>query len=257
MSYNFLETDFHVVFGTGPVGFSIAEHLLDKKQRVRLVNRTGKAPVVDCVEVVGGDASSASFAREVTKGASVIYNALNPPYHRWPELFPALQNSLVEAAAFADAKLVVMDNLYMYGDTHGQPMTEAMPYIAHTRKGKVRAKMATDLLDAHKAGKVRVAIGRASDFFGPHVRVSAAGEQVFQAALAGKAAQVFGDVDQPHTFTYISDVGAALVLFGEQEAALGQAWHIPSAETITTRQFIDQIFQQAGQERQTIRWFPN
>ncbi|MBE9077330.1 NAD-dependent epimerase/dehydratase family protein [Romeria aff. gracilis LEGE 07310] len=239
-------SNFHTILGAGPVGLSVMDHLLAKQQRVRLISRSGRAQVPSSVEVLAGDITDLNFAREAIKGTDVVYNALNPPYHRWPELFPAIQHSVLEAAAATEAKLVVMDNLYMYGKTQGEPMTEDLPYMAHTRKGRVRARMATDLLDAHRAGKVRVAIGRASDFFGPRVRVSAVGEQIFQAALQGRAAQVFGDLDQPHTFTYIVDVGAALVLLAEEETALGQVWHIPNAETLTTRQFINQIFIQAG-----------
>jgi hypothetical protein len=86
----------------------------------------------------------------------------------------------------------------MYGPTGGGPLTEDLPHAANTRKGTVRARMSQDLMDAHTSGRVRVAIGRASDFFGPRVLASAAGEQVFGRAVQGKSAQVAGDPDQPH-----------------------------------------------------------
>ena len=91
-----------------------------------------------------------------------------------------------------------------------------------------------------------MAIGRASDYFGPGVLVSAAGEQVFGRAVRGKSAQVAGDPDQPHTYTYAPDVGRGLVILGEREEALGQAWHLPSPETLTTRQFVEMIFEEVG-----------
>jgi hypothetical protein len=86
----------------------------------------------------------------------------------------------------------------MYGPTGGGPLTEDLPHAANTRKGTVRARMSQELMDAHTSGRVRVAIGRASDFFGPRVLASAAGEQVFGRAVQGKSAQVAGDPDQPH-----------------------------------------------------------
>jgi nucleoside-diphosphate-sugar epimerase len=101
-------------------------------------------------------------------------------------------------------------------------------------------------MDAHTSGKVRLAIGRASDYFGPRVLVSAAGEQVFGRAVQGKSAQVAGDPDQPHTYTYVPDIGKGLVILGEREEALGQAWHLPSPETLTTRQFVELIFEEVG-----------
>ena len=101
-------------------------------------------------------------------------------------------------------------------------------------------------MEADAIGKVRVAVGRASDFFGPRVLVSAAGEQVFGRAVEGKSAQVAGDPDLPHTFTYTPDIGKGLVVLGEREDALGRAWHLPSPETLTTREFVKTIFEEAG-----------
>ena len=217
----------HVVYGTGPVGIAVMDELVSTGTRVRMVNRSGRANVPEGVEVVGSDAADPTFTREVSAGASVVYNALNPPYDKWPELFPRLQAGVLEGAAIAGAKLIAMENLYMYGPTGGRPITENLPYAANTRKGRVRARMSGELMEAHKRGKVRVAIGRASDFFGPRVLASAAGEQVFGRAVEGKSAQVAGDPDQPHTYTYAPDVGRGLAILGEREEALGRAWHLP------------------------------
>ena len=239
--------ELHVVFGTGPVGTSVMETLMQRGRcRVRMVNRSGRASVPEGVEVVGGDATHEAFVREVSQGASVVYFALNPPYNKWPELFPPLQAGVLEGAASAGAKLVAMENLYMYGPTDGRPLTEDLPYAPNTRKGAVRARMSEELMEAHSSGKVQVAIGRASDYFGPRVLVSAAGEQVFGRAVQGKSAQVAGDPDQPHTYTYAPDVGRGLVILGEHEEALGQAWHLPSPKTLTTRQFVEMIFEEVG-----------
>ena len=238
--------EFHVVFGTGPVGLAVMDELVTKSKRVRMVNRSGRASVPHGVEVIGGDATDEVFAREASDGASVVYFALNPPYNKWPELFPPLQAGVLEGAASAGAKLVVMENLYMYGLTGGRPLTEDLPHAPNTRKGAVRARMSEELMEAHSSGRVRVAIGRASDYFGPRVLVSAAGEQIFGRAVQGKSAQVAGDPNQPHTYTYAPDVGRGLTILGEREEALGQAWHLPSPETLTTRQFVEMIFEEVG-----------
>jgi len=139
-----------------------------------------------------------------------------------------------------------MENLYMYGPTGGRPITEDLPHAPNTRKGRVRAMMSKELMEAHTSGRVRVAIGRASDFFGPRVLSSAAGEQVFGRAVQGKSAQVAGDPEQPHTYSYAPDIGKGLVILGEREEALGRAWHLPSPETLTTRQFVEMIFEEVG-----------
>src|SRR5215218_3482630 len=238
--------ELHVVFGTGAVGMAVMEELVRRRRRIRMVNRSGRVSVPEGVEVVGGDATDEAFTREASEGASVVYFALNPPYDKWPELFPGLQVGVLAGAAAAGAKLIAMENLYMYGPTHGRPITEDLPYAANTRKGRVRARMSEELIEAHKSGRVRLAIGRASDFFGPGALASAAGEQVFGRAVEGKSAQVFGDPDQPHTYTYVPDIGKGLVILGEREEALGRAWHLPSPETLTTRQFVEMIFEEVG-----------
>jgi nucleoside-diphosphate-sugar epimerase len=238
--------EFHVVFGTGPVSLAVMDELVSKSKRVRMVNRSGRASVPHGIEVIGGDGTDEVFAREASDGASVVYFALNPPYDKWPELFPPLQAGVLEGAASAGAKLIAMENLYMYGPTGGRPLTEDLPYAPNTRKGAVRARMSEELMEAHSSGRVRVAIGRASDYFGPRVLVSAAGEQIFGRAVQGKSAQVAGDPNQPHTYTYAPDVGRGLTILGEREEALGQAWHLPSPETLTTRQFVETIFEEVG-----------
>jgi nucleoside-diphosphate-sugar epimerase len=238
--------ELHVTFGTGPVGLAVMDELVSKSKRVRMVNRSGRASVPHGVELVGGDATDVAFAREASEGASVVYFALNPPYDKWPELFPPLQAGVLEGAASAGAKLVAMENLYMYGPTDGRPLTEDLLHAPNTRKGRVRARMSEELMEAHTSGKVRVAIGRASDYFGPRVLASAAGEQVFGRAVQGKSAQVAGDPNQPHTYSYVPDIGRGLTILGEREEALGQAWHLPGPETVTTRQFVEMIFEEVG-----------
>lgn len=239
--------ELHVIFGSGPVGLAVMSELNQQGKSVRVVNRSGKAAAPAGVETIACDVSDGAAAQQAAKGATVVYNCTNPPYTQWPELFPKLQAGVLEAAKAAGAKLVSMENLYMYGPTGGKPLTEDLPYSSTTRKGRTRAAMAQDLLKAHQRGDVRVSIGRASDFFGPHALNSAAGERVFRAALTGKAAQFIGKLDMPHTYSFTNDIGRALVILGQDERALGKAWHLPNAPTLTTRQFITMIYAEVGQ----------
>ena len=239
--------ELHVILGTGPIGLATMDALLNRGKSVRMINRSGQADVPDGVEVFGGDLiSQPKLAIEFCEGAAVVYGCLNVPYTKWPELFPPLQAATVEAASVVGAKLVMLENVYMYGPHAETPMTEKSPYAATTRKGLVRAEMSRDLMEAHERGKVSVAIGRASDYFGPRGLVSGMGERVFIPALAGKPAQVLGNPDLPHTYTYVPDIGEGLAILGENDQAFGQAWHLPSAETITTHQFIEKIYKAAG-----------
>jgi nucleoside-diphosphate-sugar epimerase len=237
----------HVVFGTGAVGMAVMEALVRRGEPTRMVNRSGKADVPAGVEVLGGDAADPEFTRRAAAGATVVYQALNPEYHQWSEVFPALQEGVVAGAETADAKLVSMENVYGYGRPAGRPFTEDRPFAAHTRKGQLRARMSEELLAAHRHGRVRVTMGRASDYFGPRGgRQSNLGDRVFEPALAGKTAQVLGNPDMPHTYTFIPDIGEALVVLGEHDAALGEAWHLPSPAPLTTREFVEIAYRAAG-----------
>ena len=86
----------------------------------------------------------------VARGARVVYQTLNPPYDQWTEEFPALQAGVLAAAKAHGARLVSMENVYMYGRPAGRPLTEDRDYAAHTKKGKLRGAMARDLLAAHR-----------------------------------------------------------------------------------------------------------
>jgi nucleoside-diphosphate-sugar epimerase len=240
-----MNSELHVIFGTGPLGQAVMRELLTRNRRVRMVNRSGKAAVPESVEVIGVDAYDSQNTRAVTQGATVVYQCAQPAYTQWPTLFPKLQSSIVQGVAASGAKLIVGDNLYTYGSVKGL-LREDLPNAAKTRKGITRAQMAEALIDAHQQGIVRVAIARGSDFYGPGVLDSVMGDRVFPAILAGKTASAVGNLDLPHTYTFIDDFGKALVMLGEEEEALGQIWHVPNAQTITAREFLTLAFEEAG-----------
>jgi nucleoside-diphosphate-sugar epimerase len=245
----------HVVFGTGAVGLATLDALRSRGEHVRMVNRSGRARVPDDVEVVGGDAGDPAFATAVTEGAQVVYQTLNPPYYLWAEQFPALQAGVLTAAQTHGARLVSVENVYMYGRPNGRPLTEDRAHDAHTSKGRLRSAMSRDLLAAHEAGRVEVAIGRASDYFGPRGGAqSNLGDRVFPAALAGRTATVLGDPDQTHTYTFIPDIGEGLAVLGEHPDATGRAWHLPNDPvTRTTRELVDLAFRLAGRSPTRLR----
>jgi nucleoside-diphosphate-sugar epimerase len=237
--------DLHVVFGTGPLGKATMNALLKRGKAVRMINHSGRADVPAGVEVVGGDLYDTAFARSASRDAVAVYQCAQPHYQDWAQKFPALQLSILDAAATNGSRLIVAENLYMYGEVNG-PIREDLPYSAQTRKGKVRGEMANALLEAHRSGKVRVAMARGSDFYGPGALGSSMGERTLGAAILGKSASITGSPDLPHTFTYILDFGEALAILGEREEALGQAWHVPNPPTLTQRELVTIFFERIG-----------
>jgi nucleoside-diphosphate-sugar epimerase len=240
--------ELHVVFGTGPLGRAVINALLADGHRVRAINRSGRMSDQPAgVTLAAADVHDTRQVAETTRGAAVIYQCAQPAYHRWVSEYIPLQNAIMQAAITTGARFIVGDNLYMYGDTDGAPLHEALPYAAHTRKGRVRAQAAEAVVQAHARGQLQAAIGRASDFFGPYALGSAAGDRVFGALVKGKQPSVMGDLDAPHTYTYIEDFGRALAILGTHERALGEIWHVPNAPTVSTRQFLQHAFELYGQ----------
>ena len=241
----------HVVLGTGAIGRDIMDELVKRGETVRMVNLSGKmAEMPAGVELVAADLYDPARVKEVTRGAKVVYQCSQPKYTEWVEKFPALQKSIIDGLTGSGGKLVIVENLYMYGDTKGVPLTEDMPYAAHTRKGKVRAEISKAAFEAHKAGKVRVASARGSDFFGPWgLPTAVMGSRTFYPMLAGKPAQLIGNIDVPHTHTYIPDFGKALVILGMRVEADGQGWHVPNdAPRVTQREMVKMIAAEMGIE---------
>lgn len=238
----------HVILGTGPIGRSAAEELIQRGESVRMVNRSGQMEEPPAgVEVVASDLYDPAKVREVTRGAQVVYQSAQPNYYEWPEKFPPLQKAIIDGLDGSGVKLVIVENVYMYGGMNGRALAEDMPYKAHTRKGKVRGEISNSAFEAHRQGRVRVSAARGGNFFGPWGLNSSMGERVFYPLLRGKAAQLVGRSDLPHTHTYVKDFGKALVILGEREEADGQAWHVPSDQpTMTQGDLVRMFAEEAG-----------
>ena len=238
----------HVVLGTGAIGRAVAEELIKRGESIRLVNRSGKMDEAPAgAEVVASDLYDPARVREVTRGAKVVYQASQPRYNAWPEKFPPLQKSIIDGLTGSGAKLVLIENVYMYGENHDKPMTEDTPFNAHTRKGRVRGEISTAAFAAHREGRLRVTGARGGNFFGPWGLDSTMGGRVFYPLLHGKPAQLIGRTDVPHTHTYVRDFGKALVILGEREEADGQAWHVPNDQPRMTQGELVRMFaEEAG-----------
>ena len=237
--------ELQVVLGaSGGAGSAVVREMAERGHPVRAVSRSGHGVPLPGVSYLRADATSPSGLRDVCQGASAVYHCVNVPYMMWTTHLLPIADAIIEATASAGAKLVVMDNLYMYGPVD-KPMTEETPRTAAGKKGRLRAALEQRLLEAHRTGKVRVAIGRASDFLGPRAN-SAPMFLVVEPARAGRTASWVGTLDAPHTLSYLPDVAWGLATLGEHEEALGEVWHLPAAPPLTGRQFIAMVFQELG-----------
>ena len=234
-----------VVLGaSGGIGNALVHELVARGRRVRGVNRSGRADVPAGVEVCAGDLLDPGSLRSACQDAGVIYTCANIPYTEWGQKLAPMMENVIQAAAGANAKLVYIDNLYAYGKMQ-EPMSEDTPYRPTGHKGTLRARLANQLMAAHQQGTVCAVIGRASDFYGPNAN-AIAGNFAMRQLLAGKRAMWLGNLDMPHTLTYLPDFARGLATLAECETVWGQVWHVPAAEPITGRQYLELAFAQAG-----------
>jgi nucleoside-diphosphate-sugar epimerase len=238
----------YLVIGAGVIGGRVAQLLAERGEQVSVVSRSGAGPAD--VTRVAADARDAETMTRLASGAAVIYNCVNPPYHRWTADWPPIAASVLNAAERSGAVLVTLSNLYGYGPRVGghdpsHPMTEETPLAATGPKGRVRARVWQDALAAHQSGRVRAAEVRAADFVGPGAE-SALGERALRRIRQGKSVSVLGRADRLHTWSFTEDVAGMLVVAGADPDAWGRAWHVPSNEPRTQREVISDLGAAAG-----------
>ncbi|THU33593.1 NAD-dependent epimerase/dehydratase family protein [Niastella caeni] len=232
----------HTIFGAGgAVADQLLPVLLSNNEKVRLVSRNAK-PVAGA-EAVSADATNYRQTLEAIKGSSVVYLLIGLQYdiRVWRAQWPVIMTNVMNACKETGAKLIFFDNVYMYGKVNGW-MTEETPFNPCSKKGEVRAAIATQLLQETKAGNLQALIARSADFYGPvGFKTSMPNILVISNLVKGKKAQWLADADQPHSLTYVPDAAKALYLLAKKETAFDQTWHLPTApDLLTGRQFVQQ-----------------
>jgi nucleoside-diphosphate-sugar epimerase len=229
----------------GAISNELVKQLVARHQPIRLVSRNPKL-VAGATEAVAADLSRLDDAVRAVAGATIAFLVVGLKYDLkvWRELWPRIMRNTIEAAKRARARLVFFDNVYMYGKVDG-PMTEETPLRPCSRKGEIRAQIASVLRDEIKAGNLTALIARAADFYGPRVRTGLPNVLVFDRfAKSAKAMWLANDAVK-HSFTFTLDAARGLVVLAEAESAWNQTWHLPTAsDPPTGRSLIEQVAKQ-------------
>lgn len=226
----------------GAIGNELVRELSARNERIRLVGRTPK-PVPGGAETVPTDLSNQKDTIEAVAGSKVAFllAGLKYDFKVWRELWPRIMRNSMEAAKRAGAKLVFFDNVYMYGKVEGA-MTEQTPFRPCSKKGEVRAEIATMLLNEMKAGSVTALIARSADFYGPIARSGLPNVLIFDKFAKGARALWVANDSVKHSFTFTPDAARSLVMLSEAENAWGQTWHVPTApDPPTASRFIEMV----------------
>jgi len=217
-----------VLGANGPIGEELARELYRTfTHDIRLVSRNPKK-IHDTDQLVTADLTDPEATNRAVEGSEIAYLTVGLPMNAqlWEEQFPVMMRNVIGACATYGTKLVFFDNTYMYPGTT-TPQTEATGFEPNGRKGRVRAQIATTLLDAMAAGSVDAVICRAPEFYGPGKTKSLTNSLVFDRIRVGKRPLVPVSAKRVRSLIWTPDASRAMALIGNTPDAYGQTWHLP------------------------------
>lgn len=229
----------HVIVGRGAAASKTALLLAEDGERVRMISRTGGGPDHPLIDKVAADATDTDRLTELTEGADTLFTTAAPPYHLWPEQFPALSESLLSTVKRTGVAYVMLGNLYAYGPVSG-PITPDFPLAATGPKGRARARV----WDEAAASGVKVTEVRAAQFYGAGA-FSVFSLMVQRQVMEGRLVLVPQELDVPHSYSAIGDTARTLVAASRNEQAYGRAWHVPIS-TLSVRGLAVRLAELAG-----------
>lgn len=228
-----------ILGANGAIGRELAKTLAGLNQRVRQVSRTPQK-VNSSDEVITADLLNPNTTAQAVAGSDVAYLVAGLQYNTavWREQWPRVMRNVIDACKRHGTRLVFFDNVYSYGHVRGV-MTEETPFNPTSRKGEVRATIATLLLDEMRSGNLQAMIVRSADFYGPGASQSLIDAVVIQRLKAGKTPQWIGNPKAEHSFSFTPDAGHATAVLAQSADAYGQTWHVPtSKEPMSGERFV-------------------
>ena len=234
----------------GAMGQSVAAALRKAVRPYRVVGRS-RAPLTESfggdplAEIATWNPDDAESVRAATRGASTIVYLVGVNYWQF-ELHPQLMaKTLAGAVAEGVEHLLLIGTVYPYGRPRTDRVREDHPREPHTFKGRMRKAQEDLLVEAQAAGRIKGAVLRLPDFYGPAVDKSFL-HGAFVAATRGGAANLIGPLDTPHEFVFVPDVGPVVARLVETPAVWGHVWHLAGAGVTSQQAMLDEIARQAG-----------
>ena len=242
----------HTVLGaTGAAGVAVVDALSARSLPIRVVERSKDFPGRETVKADLRDPAQASSA---ITGSSHVYLCIGMPYdvRVWKQNWPQIMSAVIAACEAEGAALVFLDSMYLYGPTPlAVPFDELNEQQPSSQKGRLRKELSDQFMQAVSTGRVRGVIGRSADFYGPYSRNSVLYFSVFERVINGKPPQSLFPPNVPHTYSYISDVGSALVELALDESCYGQAWHLPVGNPATLDEIVKMVNAELGTNYKT------
>ena len=237
-----------IIGSGGSIAIPLAKELKKYTNEIRLVSRNPKK-INDSDNLFPLDVSDLAGIERAVADSQVVYVTIGFKYNLkvWQNTWPPFIQAVISACKKHGSRLVFFDNVYMYAQSAIPHMTEDSPLQPPSRKGEVRKLLHDMIMGEVKSGQLQAIIARAADFYGPDTDKSVLAETAAKNLLKGKSAQVFGDVNCIHTYTYTPDAGKATALLGNTAEAYNQVWHVPTTEErLTMAQWIELISSELG-----------
>ena len=132
-----------ILGANGVIGRALSRELSAYTDRIRQVSRT-PTRVDPTDDLCSADLLDAKATADAVAGSSVAYlvAGLKYDYRVWQEQWPTVMRNAIDGCKRHGSALVFFDNVYAYGRVEGV-MTEETPYNPCSRKGEVRARIAT------------------------------------------------------------------------------------------------------------------
>ncbi|MDT0354300.1 NAD-dependent epimerase/dehydratase family protein [Herbaspirillum huttiense F1] len=241
------------LFGAaGAIGQSIASAISAQGLPYRVVGRNeaslrkafGTDPLA---EIVSWNPDSPASVEAAAQGIDTLIYLVGVNYTQF-ELHPELMRKTLDGAISAGVRQVLLiGTVYPYGLPQTSPIREDHPRNPHTFKGRMRKAQEDLLMQADSTGRIRAAVLRLPDFYGPGVEASFL-HGAIKAAAQGGTADMIGPLDRPHEFVFVPDVGPVVARLISTPAAFGRIWHLAGAGVTSQQALVEEMERQTGRK---------
>lgn len=228
-----MENQIHTVLGAnGAIGKAVIKELETRQLTVRRVSRKPTWVQADLLQK--------EDTQRAIDGSSYVYLCIGLPYNAkvWETQWPEIMQNVIDACEKAEAKLIFLDNIYMYASPLPIPFDEYTSQNPVSKKGKARKQTADLMINAIRDNKIKGLIGRSADFYGEGAINSPFYISFLERMLQDKGPQTLVSAEIEHTYANVLDNGRALVELALNDDCYGQVWHLPVGEPITTNEML-------------------
>jgi len=256
-----------VTGGAGFIGSNMVRFLLDKGQKVRVLDNfeTGKhenlAEVAGKIELIEGDIRDMAAVKRAVNGAEVIYHlaalgsvprSIKDPATTHDVNVNGTFNVLMAARDEKVKRIVFSSSSSVYGQSKVLPQHEELPLAPISPYGATKAIAEIYFRSFYETYGVQSVCLRYYNVFGPRQdptsQYAAAIPLFVSALMRDKPPTIFDDGEQSRGFTYIENVMQANWLAANAKETHGEAANISTKNAVTVNTVVNTIRKLLGKE---------